>query len=95
MTMDSRADEFVTQARDHLTLLEQILLSLEKPADPAGGREQIDLCLRLVHSLKGDAGFLGFSAIRILANAMENVFEALRHSKTTPPPMAIERLFEA
>ena len=32
---NSSADEFVTQAREHLTVLEQVLLSLEKPDEPA------------------------------------------------------------
>ena len=37
--METRADEFVTQAREHLTVLEQVLLSLEKPGEPADNRE--------------------------------------------------------
>ena len=35
--METRADEFVTQSREHLTALEQLLLSLEKP-ERVGGR---------------------------------------------------------
>ena len=53
------ADEFVTQAREHLTVLEQVLLSLEKPGSRTDVRERIDRCFRIVHSIKGDAGFLG------------------------------------
>jgi len=93
--METRADEFVTQAREHLTVLEQVLLSLEKPSESADNRERIDRCLRLVHSLKGDAGFLGYTAIRILANAMETVLEAMRNQEAPASAVAIERLLVA
>src|SRR3954447_13256022 len=93
--MGTHADEFVIQAREHLTDLEQVLLSLERPGEPADDRERIDGCLRLVHSLKGDAGFLGYSAIRTLANAMENVLESVRDGKAPASAAAIERLLAA
>jgi two-component system chemotaxis sensor kinase CheA len=93
--METRADEFVTQAREHLTDLEQVLLALEKPSEPAANRERIDRCLRLVHSLKGDAGFLGYTAIRTLANAMETVLEAIRNEEAPASAAAIERLLVA
>ena len=93
--METRADEFVTQAREHLAVLEQVLLSLEKPGESADNRERIDRCLRLVHSLKGDAGFLGYTAIRTLANAMETVLEAMRNEEVPVSAAAIERLLVA
>src|SRR4051794_23024608 len=93
--METRADEFVTQAREHLAVLEQILLSLEKPEEPAESQERVDRCLRLVHSLKGDAGFLGYTAIRILANAMETVLEHLRNREAPASAAAIEQLLVA
>jgi two-component system, chemotaxis family, sensor kinase CheA len=93
--MEARTDEFVIQAREHLTVLEQVLLSLEKPGDPADDRERLDGCLRLVHSLKGDAGFLGFTAIRTLANAMETVLEAARDQDGPVSAAVIERLLMA
>jgi len=93
--MESRAEEFVTQSREHLADLENVLLSLEKPSELAAHREQLDRCLRLVHSLKGDAGFLGYAAIRALANAMETVLEAMRNEEATAPSVAIERLLIA
>ena len=93
--METRTDEFVTQAREHLTVLEQLLLSLEKPGAPAYVRQQLDGCLRLVHSLKGDAGFLGFTSIRTLANAMETVLEATRDQESPISSVAIERLLLA
>ncbi len=93
--METHADEFVTQAREHLTVLEQILLSLEKPGEVAENRERIDRSFRLVHSLKGDAGFLGYTAVRTLANAMETVLDALRSKVIPVSATAIERLLVA
>ena len=62
--MATPADEFVTQAREHLAVLEQVFLSLEGPGVAPDVRERVDRSLRLVHSIKGDAGFLGYTSIR-------------------------------
>src|SRR4051794_29637715 len=88
------ADEFVTQARDHLGILEQVLLSLEKADAGTDGRERVDRCLRIVHSIKGDAGFLGYSSIRTLADAIETVLEVMRDG-VAAPASAVERLLAA
>ncbi len=93
--MESRADEFVTQAREHLAVFEHVLLSLEKPGEPVDSRERIDRCLRLAHSLKGDAGFLGYSCIRTLANAIESVLEAMRNEELAVSRVTIDRLLSA
>ena len=93
--MGIQADEFVTQAREHLTVLEQVLLTLEKPDAGTDVRERVDRCLRIVHSIKGDAGFLGYTAIRTLANAIETVLENLRVEDSPAPTSVVERLLAA
>ena len=93
--METRTNEFVTEAREHLAVLEQIFLSLENSNRTEDERERLDQSLRLVHSLKGDAGFLGFAAIRTLANAMETVLEALRDQKLLRSAASIETLLIA
>src|SRR4051794_19496950 len=93
--MGIRADEFVTQAREHLAVLEQVLLTLEEPEAGAEVRERVDRCLRLVHSIKGDAGFLGYTVIRTLANAIETVLENLRIADSPAPASVVERLLAA
>src|SRR5437763_16112228 len=93
--MGSQSDEFVTQAREHLAVLEHVLLSLEKPDAATDVRERIDRCLRVVHSIKGDAGFLGYTSVRTLADAIETVLEAMRDSDGPAPPPAVERLLAA
>ncbi|MFO0910129.1 MAG: chemotaxis protein CheA [Isosphaeraceae bacterium] len=93
--MGAPSDEFVTQAREHLGVLEQLLLALEKPEESSERRERVDRCLRIVHSIKGDAGFLGLSAIRTLANAIENVLEVMRDQGGFAPASTVERLLVA
>ncbi|WP_148591693.1 hybrid sensor histidine kinase/response regulator [Aquisphaera giovannonii] len=93
--MAARPDEFVAQAREHLATLEQALLSLEKGGADADPREQADRCLRAVHSIKGDAGFLGYTAIRTLADAMESALEVVRDRVERPRAPAVERLIAA
>src|SRR3954463_4427133 len=93
--MGIRADEFVTQAREHLAVLEQVLLTLEGPEAGADARERVDRCLRIVHSIKGDAGFLGYTSIRTLANAIETVLEVMRDQDGPAPAPAVERLLVA
>jgi two-component system chemotaxis sensor kinase CheA len=93
--MGSPSDEFVTQAREHLAAVEQVLLSLERPGTGADVREGIDRCLRMVHSIKGDAGFLGYTSIRTLANAIETMLEVMRDGAGLAPATAVERLLAA
>jgi two-component system chemotaxis sensor kinase CheA len=93
--MGAQADEFVIQAREHLTVLEHLLLSLEKPDAGTDVRQLLDTCLRLVHSIKGDAGFLGYTVIRSLANAIETVLETLRDEDRPVGSLPIERLLLA
>src|SRR5262249_31915427 len=58
-------------------------------------RERVDRCLRIVHSIKGDAGFLGYTSVRTLANAIETVLEVLRDEGGLPPAPVVERLLAA
>ena len=83
------------QAREQLAALEHTLLSLENPSQPLVERHEVDRCFRMIHSIKGDAGFLGFSTIRILANSMENALELFRDQTIPISSLAIERLLAA
>jgi two-component system chemotaxis sensor kinase CheA len=93
--MDTRAEEFVNQAREHLGALEQLLVAIERTDQQVATREALDACLRIVHSLKGDAGFLGLTAIRTLSDAMETALEAQRDSGNPLPPFFIENVLRA
>lgn len=93
--MERRAHEFVTESREHLGALEQLFLSIEQSANTPGQREAIDHCLRIAHSLKGDAGFLGLAAFRAVADGMETVLERIRDRALAATPAVLEALLVA
>ncbi|MEI7461523.1 MAG: Hpt domain-containing protein, partial [Pirellula sp.] len=81
--------DFVLESREHLQLLERSLLALEKATSPEARNDCIDSSLRAVHSLKGNAGFLGFQAVQRLAHAMESVLENFRDHVHSPPTAVV------
>lgn len=91
---DSQA-EFIVESREHLTVFEQSLLSLERAAAGDESRSLIQRGLRAVHSLKGDSGFLGFVRIRELAHSMESLLEDYRDGARLPSTVIVEALLAA
>ena len=70
--MSDRIDEFIIEAREHLTAIEESLLALEAFPNSPEAASWVDRCFRSIHSIKGDAGFLGLPQINELAHAMES-----------------------
>ena len=94
MANDSHAD-FVLESREHLQVFERSMLALERGGDAQNVRECIDASLRAIHSLKGNAGFLGFHAIQKLAHAIESVLENFRNQSVAPPVSVVETILVA
>ncbi|NJK62229.1 MAG: hypothetical protein HC921_05660 [Synechococcaceae cyanobacterium SM2_3_1] len=66
---------FIEEARDHLTTIEQGLLSLkESMAD----NELINELFRAAHSIKGGSAMLGLTSIQRIAHRMEDFFNIFR-----------------
>lgn len=75
--------EFVVESREHLADIENQLLAIEAAgadADP----ELVNTVFRAIHSVKGAAGFLGFSALAQLAHDLENVLNLVRNRQLIP-----------
>lgn len=70
--------DFLVEAREHLSLIEGQLLSLER--DPSA-LEDIHAVFRAFHTIKGLAGFLGFSAIQAVAHEVETLLDLARNDK--------------
>jgi two-component system chemotaxis sensor kinase CheA len=71
-------DEFILEAKEHLSGMVNELLELEK----SGGEwepRHIDRLFRAIHSVKGGAGFFGCRVVESLAHALEEIFDELRH----------------
>ncbi len=66
---------FIEEARDHLTTIEQVLLSLR---DSMHDTELINELFRAAHSIKGGSAMLGLTSIQRTAHRMEDFFNIFR-----------------
>jgi two-component system, chemotaxis family, sensor kinase CheA len=66
---------FVTEAREHLQMLEELLLQLE---DDSENRELLDALFRSAHTIKGSAGIFGIDAIVAFTHHVETLLEQVR-----------------
>lgn len=74
---------FFAESLDGLGTVEQELLQLEQHGH---SKETLDAIFRVVHSLKGSAGSLGFGVIAELAHEMESVLDRLRQGTADVTP---------
>jgi two-component system chemotaxis sensor kinase CheA len=66
---------FVDETDEQIDELVEVLLVLEREPDSA---DELNEAFRLVHSIKGAAGMMGFDGITALTHHLENRFEAFR-----------------
>jgi two-component system chemotaxis sensor kinase CheA len=91
MDFDRQAllEVFFAEAQENLALFEHSLLDLERaPLD----QEALGAAFRAVHTLKGNAVSLGFSALGRLAHAGEDVLDRLRAHTLAVEPETITLL---
>jgi two-component system chemotaxis sensor kinase CheA len=75
MDMSQYRTLFITESREHLHTLNELIVELEaKPSD----REKIDSIFRSAHSLKGMAASMEYSDIAELAHKMEDLMDKVR-----------------
>ena len=91
---ESPHSDFVLESREHLLVFERSMLALEKATGVEVGNS-IDASFRSVHSIKGNAGFLGFHKIQNLSHATESVLETYRIANSAPPTHVVELLLLA
>lgn len=65
-------DGFVIESREHLNVVEDELLNLEKQAGDSYDQESIKRIFRGIHTIKGGAGFM----------ALEKINSLTRHGNT-------------
>ena len=88
---DEYVDEFLQEAREIITTLNNELLALEDDPDDA---EAMDEIFRAAHTLKGNFAALGFDAPSDLAHAMEDLLDAIREGNVEVTAERIDVLFE-
>jgi two-component system chemotaxis sensor kinase CheA len=65
---------FIAEAHDHLDLIEERILRLEKDGEPG----LVDGIFRSIHTIKGTASFLGLAPISDLSHELESVLDDVR-----------------
>lgn len=69
---------FVTEAEEHLGVLEEALMGLEaRPDDPEGLRASF----RAIHTIKGSASLVDLDAVEAVAHRSEDILAALREGE--------------
>jgi len=66
--------KFVIEARDKLDIAEHVFIDLEQGTD-INQQEMIDKARRNIHTLKGNAGFMGYKEIEDLTHSVETALE--------------------
>ena len=88
-------DDFVTEAKEHLETVEEAVLSLERQAGSAGFVEAVNQIFRVVHTIKGTAGFVGLTKLQAVAHAAETLLSMLRAGELTLKPGLVDALLAA
>src|SRR5581483_5259941 len=73
--MDEIIKEFVQESTENLDRLDRELVLLEKDAS---SKELLASVFRTIHTIKGTAGFLGFSRLQSVTHAGESLLSRLR-----------------
>lgn len=73
--MDDIVREFLVESAEGLEQVERDLVALEKTP---GDRELLARVFRVVHTVKGTCGFLGFTRLEAVTHAGENLLSKLR-----------------
>ncbi|WP_034291851.1 chemotaxis protein CheA [Herbaspirillum sp. RV1423] len=89
---DEMLKDFVVEALDLATNVEEHLLTLERHPDDM---EILNAVFRAFHTIKGGAGFVNLPAMVSACHLTENLFDALRTGKAAVTPIAIEAALQA
>ncbi len=73
-------DAFFEESQEHLTTIEEGLLQLEQRP---GDLDLLNRIFRGAHSIKGNSGMFGFTAVSQFTHKMESVLDRLRSSQMT------------
>lgn len=83
MLHDEALIEFLAESHENLDQLDRDFVALE--ADPTA-RDRIAAIFRTIHTIKGSAGFLGFSRLEALTHGGESLLVLLRDESLTLTP---------
>ena len=85
---------FLAETEEGLARMEDRLLALEEGPEGPAAPDALAEIFRVVHTLKGNAGIFGFSAVAGLGHALEDVLDPLRAGKGSADAALIALLIE-
>nr|MBI3614077.1 chemotaxis protein CheA [Nitrospirota bacterium] len=83
---------FFEESAEHVATMEEGLLQLEQQP---GDLDLLNRIFRAAHSIKGNAGMFGFTAVGEFTHKMENILDALRNGQMQADKPLIDLLLEA
>ncbi|MEN0110173.1 MAG: chemotaxis protein CheW [Planctomycetota bacterium] len=86
-------NDFVIEANEHLSDIENQFLAIEEAA-PAVDVDLVNEVFRAIHSIKGAAGFLGLSTVNDLAHNLENVLNMMRNEELAPTSAIVDDMLK-
>ena len=89
--MDEALKEFLIECQENLSRMDLELLQLEKSTDP----ELVKSIFRVMHTIKGSAGFLGLAKLEKLTHAAENLLSKIRDGSLQPTTVITSALLAA
>ncbi len=92
MTGDEFLQDFVLEAGEQISELNEALLRLETSPDDS---DAVNMIFRAAHTLKGNSATLGFMDISSLAHKIENVLDSVRQGALEITGEIVDTLFEA
>jgi two-component system chemotaxis sensor kinase CheA len=91
MTDDEFLEDFILEAGEQLSELNEALLRIEKNPDDS---DAVNLIFRAAHTLKGNSATMGFMDISGLAHKIENVLDGVRQGTLEITGEIVDTLFE-
>ena len=89
--MDVYLSVFLEEARENVQNLNDALMAIENNPEDA---ERINEIFRIMHTLKGMAGTLGFNELAKLCHTMENTLDKVRNNQIKLNEVLIDLLFK-
>lgn len=83
-------EAYIEETEEQLCRLEQLFLELEKQPED---KEVLDEIFRIMHTLKGSSGVMGFEDISNFSHELEDFFDGLRKGKIRISGNAVDVLF--
>lgn len=91
MNIDQYLGMFIDESRDNLQRLNECLLELELNASNI---ELLHEIFRIIHTVKGMSGSMGYENLQELTHYMENVLDLMRNAKFTADADTLDLLFK-